>query len=68
MGRMMEATILDWMTIRRDTEGYFHAVHGGNTVDMESNDVLIWVLLPLDIPPASGGDPRGSYNRRFISD
>ena len=66
MGRMMTVTILDWMTTRRDAEDCFYAVYGGNSVDMENNGVLIWVLLRLDIPPASGGDPRGSYSRRFI--
>ncbi len=33
---------------------------------MRKIGVLSLGALPLEIPPASGGDPEGSYNRRFL--
>lgn len=40
----MGEIILGWMTTRQDIEGQTYAVKGSNTVDMERNGVLIWVL------------------------
>lgn len=46
--------------------GHFYAAYGGDTVDMEKM-VLLMGALPLEIPPRrQGGDPCGSYCRRFL--
>ena len=67
--RVLDITAGDYppgsMAVRRDHEGSFYAVHGGNAGGVTRDGVITGAFTAGDTPPASGGDVSGSYSRHF---